>query len=288
MLFDSMTAEEIARALGGRKIGHQWMARCPAHVDIRPSLSIDTGYSGDVVVYCHAGCSQAAVLSALRRQLWGAVDPPKWRLVRHLDKDRAIGADLGKRTKAAFAIWRRAEPAAGSVVQRYLAYRGITCTLPNTLRVLPALKHPSGDICSAMIALVTRGSDDAPIGIHRTYLCEDLNPRKMMLGRCRGGAVQLSEPGDLLLVSEGIETGLSVMQATGLPVWAALSTSGLRSLELPQSVTEIIVLADGDDPGEAAALAAASRWKAEGRRVRIARPPRGSDFNDILNDDLPF
>ncbi|MBZ0254144.1 MAG: toprim domain-containing protein, partial [Candidatus Methylomirabilis sp.] len=48
-----------------------------------------------------------------------------------------------------------------------------------------------------------------------------------------------------------------------------------------------IVLADGDDPGEAAAESAARRWRREGRRVRIARPPRGLDFNDMLLGRAP-
>jgi putative DNA primase/helicase len=65
------------------------------------------------------------------------------------------------------------------------------------------------------------------------------------------------------------------MQATGHPAWAALSTSGLRALDLPGEVREVIVLADGDEPGEAAARDAALRWMREGRRVRIARAPWG-------------
>jgi hypothetical protein len=36
-----MTAETIARALGGRKVGAAWMARCPAHEDCEPSLPIE-------------------------------------------------------------------------------------------------------------------------------------------------------------------------------------------------------------------------------------------------------
>ena len=75
----------------------------------------------------------------------------------------------------------------------------------------------------------------------------------MMLGPCRGGAVRLADPGDVLMVGEGIETCLAAMQATGHPAWAALSTSGLRALDLPEDVRDVIVLADGDDPGEAAA-----------------------------------
>jgi putative DNA primase/helicase len=31
----------------------------------------------------------------------------------------------------------------------------------------------------------------------------------------------------------------------------------------------------------------ARRWKREGRRVRIARPPQGMDFNDLLKAGKP-
>ncbi len=31
-----MTAERITRALGGRKVGSGWMARCPVHDDRNP------------------------------------------------------------------------------------------------------------------------------------------------------------------------------------------------------------------------------------------------------------
>jgi hypothetical protein len=74
------------------------------------------------------------------------------------------------------------------------------------------------------------------------------------------------------------------MQATGIPAWSAMSTSGLRALDLPAEIHKVIVLADGDDPGEAAARDCARRWLPEGRLVRIARPPRGRDFNDLLVD----
>jgi DNA primase len=52
---------------------------------------------------------------------------------------------------------------------------------------------------------------------------------------------------------------------------------------LPVNISQVVVLADGDDAGEAAALACSRRWQREGRIVRIARPPRGWDFNDLLN-----
>jgi hypothetical protein len=144
-----------------------------------------------------------------------------------------------------------------------------------------------------MIALVTRGADNSPLAIHRTFLARDgaakapVDPQKMMLGPCRGGAVRLAEPSDVLMVGEGIETCLAAMQATGHPAWAALSTSGLRTLDFPKDVRDVIVLADGDAAGEAAARDCAWRWKREGRRVRIARPSQGMDFNDMLAARTP-
>ncbi len=64
------SALEIAERLGGRRVGPGWMARCPAHEDRSPSLSI-AERSGKVVVHCHAGCQQADVIAALRESgIW--------------------------------------------------------------------------------------------------------------------------------------------------------------------------------------------------------------------------
>jgi 5S rRNA maturation endonuclease (ribonuclease M5) len=69
-----MNAAEIARQLHGRKSGVCWMARCPAHDDKNPSLSL-WDVDGEVLVHCHAGCEQSAVVAALRAGgLWSA--PP--------------------------------------------------------------------------------------------------------------------------------------------------------------------------------------------------------------------
>jgi DNA primase len=60
------------------------------------------------------------------------------------------------------------------------------------------------------------------------------------------------------------------------------------ALDLPQSVRDVIVLADGDEAGKAAARGAALRWKREGRRVRIAYPSEGMDFNDMVLGRAPI
>ena len=62
-----MDAAEIVRALGGRMTESGGMVRCPAHDDTIPSLHVTDG-DGRVLVHCHAGCAQDAVLDALREQ----------------------------------------------------------------------------------------------------------------------------------------------------------------------------------------------------------------------------
>lgn len=48
-----------------KRNGQGWQARCPAHDDDRPSLSVHTGDDGRVLINCHAGCGFADVLAAL-------------------------------------------------------------------------------------------------------------------------------------------------------------------------------------------------------------------------------
>lgn len=61
-----ITAAQIEAGLGGKG----GMAPCPCHDDSTASLSIKDGEKGPVV-YCHGGCTQADVISALReRGLW--------------------------------------------------------------------------------------------------------------------------------------------------------------------------------------------------------------------------
>lgn len=291
-----MSAETIARALGGRRAGATWMARCPAHDDSSPSLSISAGSNGKVLVRCHAGCDQRDVIAALiERGLWDATSKRPGGIARKHRKnpEREPDPDAKARTEAALVIWRASQDIAGSLAETYLRSRGIVLSPLPSLRFHPGLKHASGGVWPAMVALVVNGETGLPIAIHRTFLARDgkgkapVEPAKMMLGPCRGGVVRLGEPGDVLMVGEGIETCLAAMQATGKGAWAALSTSGLRSLDLLRAIAKVIVLADGDEPGEAAAQDCARRWQREGRCVRIARPPSGMDFNDLLKARNP-
>ena len=288
-----MTAETIAKALGGHRAGATWMARCPAHDDRAPSLSISSSKDGKVLVRCHAGCEQRDVITALVDcGLWDATGKSAGRFT-HKRRTRITAEpdpDAKARTEAALTIWQASQAGEGTPVATYLRSRGLDLPASPALRFHAGLKHPSGGVWPAMVALVTLGGTGLPIAVHRTFLARDGGgkaPVNPAIGPCRGGVVCLGAPGDTLMVGEGIETCLAAMQATGNAAWAALSTSGLRSLDLPCNVRDVIVLADGDEPGESAARACGQRWKRDGRRVRIARPPQGMDFNDLLKARTP-
>jgi hypothetical protein len=54
----------LSRLQGVRKSGSGFMARCPAHQDDSPSLSVGVGEKG-ILLYCWSGCSVQSVLASL-------------------------------------------------------------------------------------------------------------------------------------------------------------------------------------------------------------------------------
>jgi len=52
-----------------RRNGNGWSARCPAHEDRRPSLSVSEGDHGRALVRCHAGCTVDAICDAVGLQV---------------------------------------------------------------------------------------------------------------------------------------------------------------------------------------------------------------------------
>lgn len=64
-----MTAAEVAVMLDARPTSRGWIARCPAHDDRSPSLSIAEGHGGRVLMHDFAGCDTAAVCEAVGLKL---------------------------------------------------------------------------------------------------------------------------------------------------------------------------------------------------------------------------
>jgi hypothetical protein len=289
-LTDALSATQIAKALNGVREGKGWKAICPAHDDHNPSLSIDEGEGGKPLVKCWAGCTQDAVIAALRAKgLWSSPDhhtpvlrfKPKQTLPVEEDRDP-------QRIARALAIWDEAEPAAGTVVERYLTNRGLELPSLADIRCHPSLRHECGSRFPAMIGLITDCTTGELIGIHRTFLSPDgsskaeVSKAKMMLGYSAGGVVRLAPDSSTILLGEGIETTIAGMKATQRVGWAALSTSGMKRVTLPPEVSRVIILVDGDPPGRDAADTLGRQLLRLGKHVKQVQAPDGFDFNDVL------
>jgi hypothetical protein len=95
-----MTAAKIAETLNGRRSGSGWMARCPAHQDATPSLSIHDS-DGRILIHCFAGCTQHDVSAALRKLgLWPERTQPQ--------QTRAERREYGRRRARAEVLAERA------------------------------------------------------------------------------------------------------------------------------------------------------------------------------------
>ena len=290
-----MNARAICDALGGRWHGNYGLAFCPCHENTRtPALSVKDGDDGKLLAHCFAGCDGVDVLAALRARglLVGRSDwkpDPREIERRKTEED----AERRRRIDQARRCWAEAGPIAGTLAEKYLRARGITCDLPPTLRFHAKCWHgPTASKVPAMVAAVV--IDRVLVGIHRTYLAEPGvkafgEDSKLMLGRCAGGAVRLSDGPGPLLVAEGIETSLSLL--SGITdiyprTWSALSTSGVAGLILPREPGELVLAPDGDAPGRAAARKLADRASAAGWHVRVMDCPDGRDWNDEWIEEL--
>ena len=70
-----MVEQFLARLNKVKKLGSsRWVACCPAHNDSDPSLSIDLGKDGRILLKCWAGCGNLDIITALGID-WGDLYP---------------------------------------------------------------------------------------------------------------------------------------------------------------------------------------------------------------------
>ncbi len=320
----SQDIAQVAKSLGKAHLsGQNWICLCPAHDDRTPSLSIALSQDGKLLLHCYAGCSFEEILQELhdKKLLYNsngyqntyfgystkAPKQPKPPKVGHSSQSPASKVHL-KLSKvpshgepqppvdnpSLLRLWALSRPSVNTIVERYLHSRGLTGSISPIIRYLPDCLHtPTQTQWPCMVGAIIWWPDRL-IGIHRTYLKPDgsgkapVEPNKMMLGQLRGGSVPLNKVQETLIISEGIETALSVAVAASpnVSVWAALSATNMPHLILPPVplAQTIIIAADPDEAGIRAAHSSAQKWADEGRLVKIAVPPSKKDFNDILQE----
>ena len=259
------------------------MARCPAHDDRNPSLSISLK-EGKILIYCFAGCAPEAVLGAVGLT-WRDLrepDPWAWRppLPSRPKPPEPESPSLEDRERWE-ALWERAKPG-HPLLSRYLRARGLDLEPPPALRVAYLRGEP------VMVARV-EGVGGLQ-GLHLTTLEPDGRGRKEKRlargSRPKCGAIRLYplEAGKPLALAEGIETALAVREATGWSVWATIAAPFMREVVVPPEVGEVVIAADHDQAGLEAARALARKLLWEGRRVRLAVPTEeGEDWLDARN-----
>ncbi|RJL00960.1 hypothetical protein D3P06_12815 [Paracoccus aestuarii] len=285
-------AHALTLALRGKWYRRYGLACCPAHGDRRPSLTLADAPDGKLLLSCKTGCSFLEVLNALReRGLTDRLDRFQPPIASEIARRRAEDeAEAVRRERQALVCWKDSLPIHCTIAETYLRGRGITCSLPETLRFHPDCWH--GASAKRIPAIVARVDGLPRLAVHRTYLHldgsgkADVEPNKAMLGATLGGAVQVAEAKGPLVVAEGVETALSLYSGllrTPATIWAALSAAGMAGLHLPPLIPhQLIIAPDGDKAGREAAYQLAKRASALGWTVSLLPAPDGQDWNDIL------
>jgi len=274
----------LDRLEGVRRAGpSSWVARCPAHDDRDPSLSVSVK-GGRILIHCFAGCAPDEVLGAVGltwRDL-RAPDPWAWRPPfpsRAKPKPEPETPTPEDRARWE-ALWERARPH-HPLLRRYLRARGLSLEPPPTLRVAFLRGEP------VMVARVE--GPGGLLGLHLTTLEPDGRGRREKRlakgSKPKGGAIRLFplEAGKPLALAEGIETALAVREVTGWPAWATIAAPFMKEVIVPPELEEVLIAADHDRAGIGAAHALARKLIREGRRVRVAVPPgEKDDWLDVL------
>jgi putative DNA primase/helicase len=280
-----INAAELAQALKGRRAGRGWKARCPAHEDRTPSLSISAGNGGMVLFKCHAGCPQGQVIDALReRGLWNTDVHSRPRLhVVQTQRD-----DDMSRVNYARSIWNTGVDPRDTVAEAYLASRKLF--LPPELSGTVLRFHPAcpweGGTAPCMIAAFRSIKDNSVTGIHRIRLDQPERwPKgeRMMLGIITGSAVKLDPVlGTSLVIGEGIETCMAARQLGFSPVWAVGSAGAIEKFGPVVDVHSLTILGENDNGANRRAAAECCR-KWTPHEVGLFDPPAEfKDVNDIL------
>jgi putative DNA primase/helicase len=189
------------------------------------------------------------------------------------------------------ALWRDCQPI-GAVAALYLKAR--RCVIPPTdgdLRWHPSLKHPSGHVGPALVALVTHAVNREALSLHRTWITPtgkaNLETPRLPLANhsLKCGVIRLWPDEVVTLgvgIAEGIETALSLAWAYS-PVWATIDAGHMAQFPVLEGIETLFIAQDQDTAGMAAASICARRWAEAGREVLVTNQ-RANDLNDVLRE----
>lgn len=189
-------------------------------------------------------------------------------------------------------VWTASTPLTGSdLASRYLHSRLLSLT-PKDVRFCPTCyESETKKDMPAMVALV-RNVQGVPVTIHRTYLdgpakAKISSPKKLMptAGRVQTGAIRLFPPaGDLIGISEGVESAIAATQLWEIPTWAAISTAIMESFIPPEPIRRVVIFGDADAnyAGQKAVYSLANKLYAKDYIVDVQIPETGDWADEIV------
>lgn len=195
------------------------------------------------------------------------------------------------------ALWAECVPLVqGDAVGQYLKRRGIVGVwpLPACLRLHRGLTYwhegvPLG-VFLAMVAPIV-APDGQVVALHRTYLRRDgrkadvptVKKLTAAAGPLAGASIPLHNARQGVIgIAEGIETAQAAHLASGLPTVAAYCAGNLAAYAWPTGVKRIVVFADADPAGAAAAQSLKARAVRAGLSVAVMTPSTpGADWCDV-------
>jgi len=190
----------------------------------------------------------------------------------------------------------------GDVVSRYLKSRGINRLPTHNLFIHNNIAYYGGydnnnqKVTGVFTAMVGRISDNNGNleSYHVTYLTQDA--RKIDFAQAKviitpkhtisGCGIKLSPPAERIAITEGIETALAIEENEDIPCWAAISSGGMRKIEIPIQVKNVDIYSDRDTnyAGQSAAYHLAHSLSCKGVSVRVlCEWEMGSDYLDWIN-----
>jgi hypothetical protein len=276
------SAAELTRRLGGRWQGRYGIARCIAHRDHNPSLSIIDGERGPILT-CFAGCDWRDIRAELQRRglLEGNTrQPPR---IRFIGKPSSQDRSKRRQHEKAAWLWSQRRPIEGTLAECYLRGRGYSGVIPKTLAFLPPSRpehHPAMIAAYALVdepepAVLSSPRDVS--AVHLTLLRPEggkavVEQPKLTVASPLGRPIVLAPPNDLLglAITEGIEDALTVHRATGLGAWAAGSAPLMSALAdvMPYYIETATIYAH-DDGGRQNALQLADCLRMRGIEVFV-------------------
>lgn len=284
-----------------RKAGREHQGLCPFHAEQSPSFFVNDpkgfghcfgcGWHGDVIrfVMDHENCGMIEACNRISNgdfATWTPIERAKAQAEDRLE-------DLAKEQDAR-KLFKESVPVAGTPGETYLRARGITIAAPDFVRfgMVPSWRDKETLEWGRKRPAIICGAQDgtgAVVGIQRIFFKRD-DPRhgvkdcKLSLGTIRGSALRLAPAGPTIIMAEGPEDGLSIMQeGPGLPVWVPFGTSMMPSVQLPPEVREVIIAEQNNTAGRVAAAKATIAFSELGIEVSNARP---ADQFDDWNDQL--